>query len=200
MQERRPKAGSPRNVFSDFLFEGGKSVRYLLPGTALGVLCTKGAGHSSHPLVYPKGPVMKRSLTLLLVVMFVPFCFENANSDPPPSKQRPPTKLSPLMRMKLENSKEILEGLALEDFDKIGKNARSMKLLSMESGWNVIQTKEYETQSRDFRRTCDLIAEAAAEKDVSRAALGYVAMTVRCVECHAYMRKHKIQLMKLDTH
>jgi hypothetical protein len=74
-----------------------------------------------------------------------------------------------------------------------------MKLLSMESGWNVIQTKEYTTQSRDFRRTCDLISEAAAEKDMSRAALGYVAMTVRCVECHTYMRKHRIQLMKLNT-
>jgi hypothetical protein len=68
----------------------------------------------------------------------------------------------------------------------------------MESGWNVIQTEEYATQSRDFRRTCNLIAEAAGEKDISRAALGYVAMTVRCVECHAYMRKHRTQLMKFE--
>ena len=141
---------------------------------------------------------MKRLLALLLVMMCVLPCLERANSDPP-EQQRRPTKLSPLMRLKLEKSKEILEGLALEDFELIGKNARSLKLLSMESGWNVIQTKEYETQSRDFRRTCDLIAEAAADKDMGRAALGYVAMTVRCVECHAYMRKHKTELTKLEA-
>ena len=132
---------------------------------------------------------MNRSLALLLAVLMVPLCSHPASSDPPLEVQ--PTKISPLMQLKLEKSKLILEGLALEDFEKIATQARSLKLLSMESGWNVIQTQEYATQSRDFRRTCDLIAEAAEEKDMGRAALGYVAMTVRCVECHAYMRKHQ---------
>ncbi len=146
---------------------------------------------------------MKRLLALLLVGLFVPLYCERASSDPPDDvpDDAPPTALRPmmpLMQMKLEKSKDILEGLALEEFDKIGKNARSLKLLSMESGWNVIQTEEYAIQSRDFRRTCDLIADAAREKDMSRAALGYVAMTVRCVECHAYMRKHKMQVAPPD--
>ena len=106
-------------------------------------------------------------------------------------------KLSPLMQLKLEKSKAILEGLTLEDYDKIAKNARALKLLSLESGWNVIQTEKYASQSEDFRRACDLISEAAEEKDVSRATLGYVALTVRCVECHSYMRKNKIELTSL---
>ena len=78
----------------------------------------------------------------------------------------------------------------------LGKNARSLKLLSLEAGWNVIQTEEYATQSKDFRRTCDLIAKSAKDKEVGRAALGYVALTVRCVECHSYMRQHKIDVAK----
>lgn len=135
---------------------------------------------------------MKRSLILLLAVLLVPTCLQPASGDPQPPKV---TKLSPLMQKKLEHSKLILEGLALEDFEKIGKNARSMKLLSMESGWNVIQTAEYQTQSRDFRRTCDQISEAAEKKDIGRAALGYVALTMRCVDCHSYMRKHKLQVL-----
>lgn len=139
---------------------------------------------------------MKRLMILgFLVIMAAPN-LRKATSDPP--RQPAPVKISPLMRMKLEKSKEILEGLTIEDFDKIAKNARGLKLLSMESGWKVIQTEEYATQSRDFRRTCDLIAEAAGEKDISRAALGYVAMTVRCVECHAYMRKHRTELTKFE--
>jgi hypothetical protein len=134
---------------------------------------------------------MKRLFVLILVIMFVPLIADNASSDPP--EVQSPRELLPLMQLKLEKSKEILEGLALEDFEKIGKNARSLKLLSLETGWNVIQTEEYATQSRDFKRTCDLISEAANEKDMGRAALGYVALTVRCVECHAYMRKHRKQ-------
>ena len=144
---------------------------------------------------------MKRLFVLLLVAVLVPLY--SAQSDPPkPNPQETKaaagdgkthgaasTQLTPLMRMKLDKSKEILEGLTVENFDQIARNARSLKLLSMESGWNVLQTEEYANQSRDFRRTCDLIETAARDKDMGRAALGYVALTVRCVECHSYMRK-----------
>jgi hypothetical protein len=138
---------------------------------------------------------MKRGTLVVIAALAMCLHSHQASSDPP---EQSPTqqKITPLMQLKLDKSKQILEGLALEDFDKIGKNARSLKLLSMESGWKVIQTEEYAKQSRDFRRTCDLIAEAAADKDTGRAALGYVAMTVRCVECHAYMRKHRTDLAR----
>ncbi|WP_390173930.1 hypothetical protein [Rhodopirellula islandica] len=120
-------------------------------------------------------------------------------ADPPSddASSHRTTKLTPLMRLKLEKSKAILEGLTLEDFDQIASNARSLKLLSTESGWNVIQTREYAEQSRDFQRATDLIAEAAEEQDIHRATMGYVAMTVHCVECHSYMRKHRNELIEL---
>ena len=112
---------------------------------------------------------------------------------PKPADEKTPVlakeKLVPLMQMKLDRSKAILEGLALEDYEKIAKNARGLRLLSLEAGWNVLQTDEYSEQSKDFRRNSELIAEAGAEKDLGRATLGYVALTVRCVECHSYMRK-----------
>ncbi len=139
---------------------------------------------------------MKRVISLVLIGLFLIAIGGTAKSDPPEKSDSEGSNLHPLMQMKLDKSKEILEGLTLEDFDKIGRNARSLRLLSTESGWNVVQTEEYATQSRDFQRTCDLISEAAKEKDISRATLGYVAMTVRCVECHAYMRKHKAESSK----
>ncbi len=121
--------------------------------------------------------------------------------NPPDTSGTPThsTKLTPLMLMKLEKSKEILEGLTLEDFDKIKSNADMLKMLSLESGWNVIQTEEYGAQSTDFRRAAELIAKAADEKDIHRATLGYVALTVRCVECHSYMRRHRSEQIKLKT-
>ena len=135
---------------------------------------------------------------ILLLVLCIPLVPMRAADPPGEPPQKPRTPLVPLMQLKLDRSKAILEGLTLEEFDKIARNARALKLLSMESGWSVIQTKEYATQSSDFRRATDLIAEAAEEKDISRATLGYVALTVRCVECHSYMRKHRIQLMSLQ--
>jgi hypothetical protein len=110
-----------------------------------------------------------------------------------------PDNVAPLMRRKLDRAKNILEGLTLEQFEMIAGNARSLRLLSMEAGWNVVQTEEYRKQSEDFRRACDSIENAAKGKDIHRAALAYVALTVRCVECHSYMRENKIKLVDSPT-
>jgi len=134
---------------------------------------------------------MKRTMPFVLLGVILVAISGNARSDRPQVTTSTGSDLHSLMQMKLDKSKSILEGLTLEDFDQIGRNARSLKLLSTESGWNVIQTEEYAAQSKDFQRTCDLIAEAVKERDISRATLGYVAMTVRCIECHAYIRKHR---------
>lgn len=141
---------------------------------------------------------MKKIIAFTLVVSSWSM---SIHADPPPRTDvaNPPTNLAPLMRMKLDKSKAILEGLSLEEFDKIAANARSLKLLSAESGWNVIQTAEYAAQSRDFKRAADMIAEAADDNDIHRATLGYVALAVRCVECHSYMRKRNVELRQLQV-
>ncbi|QDV42724.1 hypothetical protein Enr13x_25740 [Stieleria neptunia] len=118
--------------------------------------------------------------------------------DPAGGDRLAPDKIAPLMRRKLDRAKNILEGLTLEQFDKIASNARSLRLLSMEAGWNVVQTEEYRKQSDDFRRACTSIEKAADAKDIHRAALAYVSLTVRCVDCHSYMRENKIKLATLD--
>ncbi|WP_404309572.1 hypothetical protein [Neorhodopirellula lusitana] len=136
--------------------------------------------------------------TILALALAVVCSSLTLQADPPPAKDSttPPTKLTPLMRMKLDKSKTILEGLTLQDYEKIASGASSLRQLSLESGWNVIQTREYAAQSRDFERAADLIVEAADAQDIHRATMGYVALTVRCVECHSYMRKHQMTVLK----
>ncbi|WP_037198083.1 hypothetical protein [Rhodopirellula baltica] len=145
--------------------------------------------------------MMRRLLAIMLssVVVIGSLWTMSLRADPPTGNEERSdgSQLTPLMRMKLEKSKAILEGLTLEDYDKVASNARSLRLLSTESGWNVIQTREYADQSRDFQRATDLVVESAEEQDIHRATMGYVAMTVRCVECHSYMRKHREELIKL---
>jgi hypothetical protein len=135
---------------------------------------------------------MKRIFSILLAMCVVgatvQYSVSNAQDRDSTRPGTASTQFSALMRMKLDKAKGMLEGLSLEDPDLVAKNAKEMRLLSLESGWNAIQTKEYAEQSRDFRRACDSIAKAAEEQDINRAALNYVALTVRCVECHTYMR------------
>jgi len=96
--------------------------------------------------------------------------------------------LDSFMQLKLEHSKEILEGLATEDYDMIAKGAQALTALSLESAWNVYTTETYLQHSSDFRRSLQIVKEAARDKNVDRAALGYVNLTVQCLECHRFLR------------
>ena len=138
---------------------------------------------------------MQRSIAAVLFLAstvmlgFAPCQAQDAKKT---KKQPIATKqVSSLMQVKLDKSKAILESLALENYKAIAENARGLRLLSLESGWNVIQSPEYAKQSSEFKRSCDVIAEAAEQKDLGRATLGYVALTVRCIECHIYLRKQR---------
>ena len=137
---------------------------------------------------------MQRPIALVLFLAFsvllnnVPCQGQDAaKADETPANKQ----ITSLMQMKLDKSKALLEALAMEDYKAIAKNSRALRLLSLESGWNVIQTPEYANQSNEFKRSTDLITEAAEQKDLGRATLGYVALTVRCVECHIYLRKQR---------
>ncbi len=92
------------------------------------------------------------------------------------------------MRAKLTNSQKVLEGLSLEDFDLIAKNSQAMSLLSQAANWQVLQTPEYLQHSQDFRRAADAVTEAAKKKNLDGAALGYVELTMKCINCHKYVR------------
>lgn len=101
-------------------------------------------------------------------------------------------KVAIFMRAKLEHSQKVLEGLTLEDYDKIAKHAQEMSLLSQAATWQVLQTPEYHDRSVEFRRTVDGITEAARKKNLEAAALAYVDATMKCVSCHKYVRKVKM--------
>ena len=120
----------------------------------------------------------------------------NVNAEPQPQQVVPATKVQPIMHRKLDAAKDILEGLTLEDHDKVVRAASQLKSLSLEAGWNVIQTERYQFESEELRRNCDSVIDAAKKKDTGRVAMGYIAMTVRCVECHDYMRHRQRGVVK----
>jgi cytochrome c556 len=92
------------------------------------------------------------------------------------------------MCAKLKHSQEIVEGLALENFDQIAKNAQRLTLLSHATNWQVFQTAEYQLQSREFQRATQALREQAKQKKLEGAVLAYLDVTMKCVNCHKYIR------------
>ncbi|MCX7412052.1 MAG: hypothetical protein NTW36_01250, partial [Planctomycetia bacterium] len=60
-----------------------------------------------------------------------------------------PDAVAVFMRAKLAHSSEVLEGLALEDFDMIARGAQELSLASQASSWQVLQTEDYARQSAE---------------------------------------------------
>jgi len=99
-----------------------------------------------------------------------------------------PDQVAPFMRVKLTHSQDVLEGLAVEDFDLIDRGAQQLSLTSEDASWQVLQTEDYARMSADFRRSCDRLREAARAKNLDGAALAWMEVTMKCVQCHKYIR------------
>jgi cytochrome c556 len=104
------------------------------------------------------------------------------------------------MKAKLKHSQEVLKGLATEDFDLIAKNSQAMSLLCEDELWQVLQTPEYRARSAEFQRSVDAVTEAARKKNLEAAALGYVDVTLKCVNCHKYVRKVRMARVEEFPH
>jgi hypothetical protein len=102
-----------------------------------------------------------------------------------------PDQVAGFMRAKLAHSQNVLEGLAIEDFDLIDKGAQQLSLASEDASWQVLQTEDYARQSADFRRSCDSLRKAAKAKNLDGAALAWMEVTMKCVQCHKYVRDER---------
>jgi len=102
--------------------------------------------------------------------------------------QEPSPKVVDLMRKKLTHAQKVLEGIALNNFDQIGRSAEELILISKSAEWRVINSPQYEVHSNAFRRAAEGLIEKAKDKNVDGAALAYVDLTLACVKCHKYVR------------
>jgi hypothetical protein len=111
-----------------------------------------------------------------------------AESESPAKPSLKKTAMKAFMRKKLASSQEILEGLAMEDFELIEKGARQLKAMSVAAEFMVLKDPLYAEYADDFRRTVNKMEKAAKEKRIDGATLGYLDTTMNCVECHKYVR------------
>lgn len=92
------------------------------------------------------------------------------------------------MQLKLEYSKQILDGLVTEDFEKMRKAATSLNELGKRK-WTENESTDYRTQNQVFWFTTGTLLMAAEKKNLDGALLSYTQMTHSCVNCHQLLRR-----------
>ena len=99
-----------------------------------------------------------------------------------------PDKVAAFMRAKLGHAQNVLEGLTVENFELIDKAAQDLALASQASSWQVLQTEDYARHSAEFRRSCNALRAAAKARNLDGAALAWMEVTMKCIQCHKYVR------------
>jgi hypothetical protein len=99
-----------------------------------------------------------------------------------------PNRVGSFMRLKLTHAEKLLGALAVEDFETVAREAQQISLLTNDEQWQVLQTTDYLRHSVDFREAADRLSKAGREKNLDSAALAYVELTMRCVNCHKHVR------------
>jgi ribosome biogenesis protein Nip4 len=115
-----------------------------------------------------------------------------AADDKPKDGKKDEKKLT-VMQRKLLHSQGVLEGLATNNFEKIGNGADGLIECVQHATWKINETEKYVLYSNDFLRRAEGLKKAAKEKNVDAAALAYVDMTLTCVKCHQYLREPAVR-------
>jgi hypothetical protein len=135
---------------------------------------------------------MKRLLQSSVIIALL------ATVTHPSSQGQESKEVKDLMRKKLEHAQKLLEGIALNDFEKIDRAGEGLMVISKAAEWKVLKTPQYEVHGNDFRRAVESLLEKAKEKNLEGAALAYVDLTLSCVKCHKYVRDTRTT--RLDNH
>lgn len=106
--------------------------------------------------------------------------------------------LQKLMTKKLECAQKVLEGMAVNNFDLVAKNADELIQVSKAVEFRVLKTPQYEQNSNDFRRAAETLIAQAKAKNTDGVALAYVDLTLSCVRCHKHVREERMANTNVD--
>lgn len=115
------------------------------------------------------------------------------------AREKPKRKndaLSQKMRLKLDASSKVLEGLATEDAELIRDGASAMAEQSQAEFWQILTDADYREFTRDFRRSMQKLKEAAEKENFDAAALEWVGAVKSCLDCHKHVRSVRVNLKK----
>ncbi len=100
--------------------------------------------------------------------------------------------LQQVMREKLVHAQKILEAVVTSDWVSLETHSRELEGLTNDPRWTVLRYPEYARHSAAFVRAIQDLHRAAAQRDLEKTPQAYVAVTLKCVECHRYLARARI--------
>lgn len=109
-----------------------------------------------------------------------------------PAEDRPlPTKKE-LMAAKLKHSHAILEGIAVNDFAKVGTASDELVRVTRANAFlDAYKGDEYRFQVNLFKRAAEAVGTKATDKNMDGVLVAYHELTTSCLKCHQAMRDKK---------
>jgi len=101
---------------------------------------------------------------------------------------RPRAETQAFMRMKLAWSQATLEGITLEKFDVVSRNAIRLRDMTQSNHWFTMKQPDYMRHTTNFQKSAEGLYMAAVDKNLEAATEAYVKMAKSCVECHRLVR------------
>ena len=92
------------------------------------------------------------------------------------------------MRMKLNYTQNILEGLTTRDFGLIISGAEEVERITQAEAWNSNDFADYQKISDELRSVAKHLKKAGQNSNLEAAALRYFELTMKCMDCHQYLR------------
>lgn len=100
--------------------------------------------------------------------------------------------LNRVMREKLAHAQKILEAVVTSDWVSLETQSRELERLTKDPRWTVLKYPEYAKHSAAFVLAIQDLHRAAAQRDLEKTPQAYVAVTLKCVECHRYLARARI--------
>jgi hypothetical protein len=100
--------------------------------------------------------------------------------------------LNRVMREKLNHTQRILEAVVTSDWASLETNSRELEQLTNDPRWMVLKYPEYARYSTAFVQAVQDLRRAAAQRDLEKTPQAYVAVTLKCVECHRYLARARL--------
>ena len=101
-------------------------------------------------------------------------------------------ELNTVMHAKLVRAQKILEAVVTSDWVELETNSRELEQLTNDPRWTTLKYPEYSKYSGAFVRAVQDLHAAASKRELEETPKAYVAMTLRCVECHRYLARARL--------
>ena len=125
---------------------------------------------------------MRRFVMIALCVPFLSWMSGTPADEPKPSQP------SVIMEKKLEYAQDILKALMNEDFDRLDRDVKLMKVFTRLEEMYRAKQPEYHEQLTKFQNSVAGLSKSVEEKNHEGASQAYLSMVQSCIQCHKIIK------------